>query len=96
MSMFGYTTLGFGSGGFRGPSPNYYGDESDGDVVISTNTDWATSSGVNDTGVVIKNFGSLTIDAGVTVKPANRAKIMMIYCQTQLGPSLVMVMGCSQ
>ena len=77
--MFYGSEMGFGGDG-RPPSPNYYGTGADGDTVISSNTDWATSTGENDTGVVVKNFKSLIINAGVTVKPAHRARVMMIYC----------------
>ena len=62
-----------------GSSKNYFGDGSDGAVTISSNTNWATTTGVDDTGVVIKNFTILTIDAGVVVTAANRARAMLVY-----------------
>jgi hypothetical protein len=58
---------------------NYFGDGSDGAVTISTNINWETSTGEHDTGVVIKNFTSLTIDAGTVVTAAHRAKAMLVY-----------------
>lgn len=60
-------------------SSNYFGTGADGAVTVATNTTWATSTGVDDTGIVVKNFTSLTINSGVTVKAANRAQVMIIY-----------------
>jgi hypothetical protein len=62
-----------------GMQPNYFGDGSDGTVVYSANTTLATSTGVDDTGLVIRNYASLTIDTGITVTAANRAQAMLLY-----------------
>jgi len=63
------------------PKPfNYYGTGADGAVTISSNTTLATTTGANDTGVVIKHYTDLTINAEVSLTAAHRTRIMMIYC----------------
>ena len=57
----------------------YFGTGADGAVTISADTTWETSTAANDTGIIEKNFTSLTIDAGKTVTPAHRPKLMIIY-----------------
>ncbi len=60
---------------------NYFGNGSDGDVVIASNVLWASSTGVDDTGVAIMNAENLTIEAGFTLSPANRVRCFLIYCK---------------
>ena len=66
------------SGGGGGSTGNDFGTGADGPVTISSNTNLATTTGVDDTGYVLKNYSSLTINAGCTLKPANRAQLMVI------------------
>lgn len=60
---------------------NYFGDGGDGALNTSGNVNLATSTGVDDTGVVIKNYTSITINSGHIVTSANRAKAMLLYCK---------------
>lgn len=63
-----------------GSTANYFGDGSDGAVTVSASANWETSTSADDTGVVIKNFTSLTINSGQTVTANHRAKAMLLYC----------------
>lgn len=60
-------------------SSNYFGDGSDGSVTISADTTLASDTGVNDTGVVVKNYTSLTINSSVSLTATSRSKAMVIY-----------------
>jgi len=62
-------------------SPNWFGDGSDGNVVISSDTDITS---VLDGDMVVKNYVDLTIDAGYTLSVSNRCKGFLIYCQGDL------------
>lgn len=55
---------------------NYFGDGTDGAVTISSNTE---ESVTEDTGVLVKNYSSLTIDASVSLTTDNRCKAALIY-----------------
>jgi hypothetical protein len=57
---------------------NYFGDASDGDVVISSNTNLTSST---DGDMIVKNYNDLTIDSGQTLSVTNRCKGLLIYCQ---------------
>ena len=58
---------------------NYFGTGADGDETIGSNTTLATSTGVDDSGFIVKNYNTLTINAGYTLSPANRTKFMLLY-----------------
>jgi hypothetical protein len=58
-----------------------FGDGSDGAVTISADTTWANSTATNDTGYVVKQFSSLTIDAAKTVTATQRSRVMVVYVQ---------------
>jgi hypothetical protein len=60
---------------------NYFGSGADGAVTIASNTTWETSTGTDDTGCIIKNFSSLTIDSSATVTANHRAQFMLVYVQ---------------
>ena len=55
---------------------NVFGDGSDGHVIISTDTLWNAET--EDTGMIVKNFESLTIAKNVTVSAGNRNCGMII------------------
>jgi len=55
---------------------NYFGDASDGDVTISTDTNL---SATQDGDMVVMNYSSLTINTGVTLTTNNRCKGLLIY-----------------
>lgn len=55
---------------------NYFGDGSDGAVTISSNTSLTNTA---DGDYVVKQYSSLTINAGVTLTTQNRAKGLFIY-----------------
>ncbi len=55
---------------------NYFGDGSDGNVTISSNTSLANTA---DGDYVVKEYNTLTINSGVTLTTQNRAKGLFIY-----------------
>ncbi len=55
---------------------NYFGDSSDGDVTISSSTNFASTQ---DGDVVVKQYASLTIDAGQTLSVANRCRGLILF-----------------
>lgn len=57
-------------------SGNYFGDGSDGNVTISSNTSIANTA---DGDYVVKEYNTLTINSGVTLTTQNRAKGLFIY-----------------
>lgn len=59
--------------------PQIFGDGSDGAVVISADTTWNAET--EDTGMIVKQFESLTISEGVTVSAGNRNCGMIIRVQ---------------
>lgn len=61
---------------------NYFGDGSDGDVIISSNTDLIPPNitGSYDAEMIVKNYTSLTINSGVTLQPSQPCRGMLIYC----------------
>jgi hypothetical protein len=61
-----------------GSGQNYFGDGSDGDLDLSSNTDWPTSTGVDDTGVCVINAQNLTIREDVVLQPEHRARVFVI------------------
>ena len=63
-------------GGGGSQVPNVFGDGSDGHVIISTDTLWNAET--EDTGMIVKNFESLTIAENVTVAAGNRNCGMII------------------
>lgn len=56
---------------------NYFGSGTDGAVTYSANTTLGSST--PDTTITVKNYSSLTINSGVTVKPAARNQAVLIY-----------------
>jgi hypothetical protein len=60
---------------------NYFGNRSDGDVVITTNTNFVVpnKNGSYDGDYVVKQYSSLTINEGVTVTTDQPCKGMFIY-----------------
>ncbi|MBI2618225.1 hypothetical protein HYW58_02115 [Candidatus Kaiserbacteria bacterium] len=74
MSPFGtsFKTLLGAAGG--GSIENYFGDGSDGDVTISTNTTIAPVSNV-----ALKNYNSLIINSGVNLTSGSACAAMLIY-----------------
>ena len=62
----------------QGLAGDNFGDGSDGDVTISADTTLATTSGADDTGYVLKNYNTLTIDASKALTATNRAQLMII------------------
>lgn len=63
-------------GGGGSQVPNIFGDGSDGNVIISADTLWNAET--EDTGMIVKNFESLTIAENVTVAAGNRNCGMII------------------
>jgi hypothetical protein len=59
---------------------NYFGTGADGALNTSGNVNLDSDTGVNDTGVVIKNYTSITINSGHTVTATYRSKAMLLYC----------------
>jgi hypothetical protein len=57
---------------------NYFGTGADGALNTSGSVNLATSTGVNDTGIVVKNYTSITINRGHTVTAADRARAMIL------------------
>jgi hypothetical protein len=72
LSMSGTTLLATGG--------NYFGTGADGALNTSGNVNLDSDTGVNDTGVVIKNYTSITINSGHTVTATYRSKAMLLYC----------------
>lgn len=64
----------FGSNEFK----NDFGNGSDGSVTISSNTNWENNTAADDTGYVLKQFTSLTINSGQTVSANHRSQIMVV------------------
>jgi hypothetical protein len=58
---------------------NYWGDQSDGAVTISTNTTIASNTGNDDDSIAEKHYSSLTINAGDTLSFEDRVKMAIIY-----------------
>ena len=56
----------------------YFGDGSDGDVVITGDTPLDVQE---DTGQIIKQYKSLTVNAGATLRPAHRCNGMILLVQ---------------
>ena len=73
----------FSAGGWLGltGTRNWWGDASDGIGNITTNTDFVVpnTSGSYDGDMVIKNYESLTIGAGVTVSTAQPCRGLLIF-----------------
>ncbi|MFC1653590.1 hypothetical protein ACFL1M_01970 [Patescibacteria group bacterium] len=63
------------------PTNNYFGDGSDGDVTISTNTQLTVpnKNGSYDGEMVVKNYSSLTINQGVTLTTDQPGRGALIY-----------------
>lgn len=72
MSIIYGQPITFGGGG----APKIFGDGSDGVAIISADTQWLAET--EDTGMIVKNFESLTIPEGVTVSAGNRNCGMII------------------
>ncbi len=68
-----------GTGGVGSGASNYFGSGADGGVTISANTTWDNTAAANDTGLIVKNFTSLTIQSGATVTAAHRSQVMLVY-----------------
>jgi hypothetical protein len=62
-------------------SSNYFGDGSDGDLVVSSNTNLSSTQ---DGDMVVKQYRSLTVQTGKTLSVANRCKGLLIYVQGNL------------
>lgn len=60
---------------------NYFGDGSDGDVIISSSTSLSSS---RDGPMVVRNYNSLTINSGATLTTSNRCKGLLIYVREDL------------
>ena len=74
MSLFGYQVAGFGSS--IPPLENYFGSGADGATTISSDTEISVTE---DTGVAIKHYSSLTIDASQSLTTNNRCKAFLVY-----------------
>jgi hypothetical protein len=75
------TTFLRGDGAWASPVPGAgFGDGSDGALNTSGNVNLSTSTGVDDTGVVVRNYTSVTINSGHIVTAAHRARAMVIRC----------------
>lgn len=70
----GYRRIGTGT--IKGSVSEVFGDGSDGVGLFSANTTWEAET--EDTGMIVKNFESLTISEGVTVSAGNRNCGMII------------------
>lgn len=70
--------IGGGTGGGK-KAPAIFGDGSDGVGVFGADTAWSAET--EDTGMIVKNFESLTISEGVTVSAGNRNCGMIIRVQ---------------
>jgi hypothetical protein len=60
---------------------NYYGDASDGDVVIGANTNLISTL---DGDMVVKNYNNLTVQETFTLSVSNRCKGMLLYVKGNL------------
>lgn len=65
-------------------SSNYFGDSSDGALTTAGNVNLTSSTGVDDTGVVIRNYTDVTINTGDIVTAAQRIKAMLLYVNGDL------------
>lgn len=65
---------------------NYFGDGSDGDVTISTNTSLTVpnKNGSYDGDMVVKNYSSLTVNEGVTLTTDQPGRGLLIYVSGDL------------
>lgn len=65
---------------------NYFGDGSDGDVVISTNTNLTPPgiTGSYDAEMIVKNYKNLTINASCTLTPSQPCRGMLLYVNGDL------------
>lgn len=70
-----------------------FGTGTDGALNTSGNVNLSTSTGVDDTGLVIRNYTSITINAGHTVTAANRARAMILYCTGNVSISGTLTMS---
>jgi hypothetical protein len=57
-----------------------FGDGADGALNTAGNVNLTTSTGVDDTGIVVRNYTTITINSGHTVTAAIRARIMVLRC----------------
>jgi hypothetical protein len=64
-----------------GSEKNYWGDNSDGDVTISSDTELTS---VTDSDIIVKNYKNLTINIAQTLTVSNRCKGLFIYCSGDL------------
>jgi hypothetical protein len=62
-------------------SANFFGDASDGDAVISSDTNLTSTQ---DGDMVVRQYRSLTINTGKTLSVSNRCKGLLIYVQGNL------------
>ena len=63
--------------GSGGSDDWYYGDASDGDLTVSTDT--AISVATADADFLVSNYNDLTINAGVSLYPQRRVKCWVVY-----------------
>ena len=82
------------AGGGTNKVPQIFGDGSDGAVIINSNTTWNAET--EDTGMIVKNFETLTIPNGVTVSAGNRNCGMIIRVQSDcfIAGTLVNRLSC--
>jgi len=75
-------------------APAIFGDGSDGVAIISADTQWLAET--EDTGMIVKNFESLTIPEGVTVSAGNRncGMIVRVKGDCTIAGTLVNKMSC--
>lgn len=73
LSMSGTTLSATGTGAG-------FGTGADGALNTAGAVNLTTTTGVDDTGIVIRNYTSITINSGHTVTAANRARVMILYC----------------
>lgn len=65
-------------------SMNYFGTGADGALTTSGNVNLTSSTGVDDTGIVIRNYTNVTINTGDIVTAAQRSKAMLLYVDGNL------------
>lgn len=58
-----------------------FGDGSDGDAVISTAVQWGSTTGVDHTGFVVKQFKNLELTSTGIITPAHRNKGIFLFCR---------------
>lgn len=75
-------------------APAIFGDGSDGVGLITTDTQWLADT--EDTGMIVKNFESLTISQGVTISAGNRncGMIIRVKGDCTIAGSLVNKLSC--